>query len=117
MAITFDTASPEALLKAFDDRIKQTEQKGKITTWEKHRDGTHYTHKAEDWRNKAFLKSAVHQGKLVFNIIAPKDGAVSSAAYAYYHGHLIETFLNHFDTQFFNASASAMPIAGDLVKA
>ena len=35
MTIHFATSAAQALLKAFDARILQTELKGKITTWEK----------------------------------------------------------------------------------
>jgi len=51
--------------------------------------------------------------QLTFNIIKPKDKSVSALAYAYYHGHLIETFLNHFDNSFGNGFASALPETDD----
>jgi hypothetical protein len=40
---------------------------------------------------------------------------VTKIVYGYYHGHLIETFLNHFDSDFSDGSATALPAAGDLV--
>lgn len=114
MSVTFSSQDPASLLKAFDARIAQSEPKGKITTWEKLSDGVHYTHKATDWRFKAFLKPSIQPGKLVFNIIKPKDANVTAVAYAYYHGHLIETFLNHFDQNFSDGVASALPRPGDV---
>ena len=39
MTIHFATSAAQALLKAFDARILQTELKGKITTWGKSADG------------------------------------------------------------------------------
>jgi hypothetical protein len=39
MSVIFFTSSAQALLNAFDARIKQTELKNKITTWEKSGDG------------------------------------------------------------------------------
>lgn len=116
MATYFHTQSPQALLDGFDARIRQSESKGKITTWEKV-DGGYYTHKASDWHGKAFLKPQVSAGLLTFNIIAPTGQAVSVVAYGYYHGHLIETFLNHFDTSFSSASASPNCVAGDICSA
>jgi hypothetical protein len=113
MAIHFTTSSAASLLKAFDARISQTEAKGKITTWEKSDDGKYYTHKATEWSKKAWLRPKIEANQLTFNIIKPKDKNVSALAYAYYHGHLIETFLNHFDDSFGNGVASALPEADD----
>src|ERR1700760_2962072 len=100
MAIHFTTATPEALLKSFDARIAQTEPEGKITTWEKSDDGKYYTHKAAHWAKKAWLLPKIEANQLTFNIIKPENMNVSSMVYAYYHGHLVETFLNHFDEEF-----------------
>ncbi len=115
MAVHFYGDAPQALLAAFNARIAQTEQKDKITTWELHSDGQHYTHRAADWNRKAWMRPAVQADRLTFNIVRSKDSTVSSMAYAYYHGHLIETFLSHFDGMFSNASASALPEADDRV--
>jgi hypothetical protein len=115
MSVTFFTPNPKALLAAFDKRLEQTELEGKITTWEKHSDGVHYTHKAKEWRQLAFFKPSVHQGQLVFNIIKPSKSTIKVVVYGYYHGHLIETFLNHFDNQFTQGAASAQPTTDDAV--
>jgi hypothetical protein len=37
----------------------------------------------------------------------------AKVVYAYYHGHLIETFLNHFDKDFTKAEATSLPTSGD----
>ena len=115
MAVHFTTTAPHALLNEFDERIRQNEVTGKITTWEKSADGIYYTHKATDWHAKAWMKPVVMSDQLVFNIIKPKNANVSSVAYGYYHGHLTETFLNHFDKMFAFAMSSALPSAGDLI--
>lgn len=117
MAIHFTTTNAQALLKAFDDRISQTEPKGKITTWEKSDDGKYYTHKASDWAKKAWFQPKIEASQLTFNIIRPKNAGVSALVYAYYHGHLIETFLTHFDKFFSNGAASALAEADDNVTA
>ena len=113
MAIHFTTTDAAKLLKDFDARITQTAAQGKITTWEKSNDGRHYTHKATEWHAKAWLLPKVEAGQLTFNIIKPKDRNVTPTVYAYYHGHLIETFLNHFDKSFEHGVASGLAESGD----
>jgi hypothetical protein len=116
MAIHFTTKDAQSLLKAFDARIAQAEPKGKITTWEKSSDGKYYTHKAPEWNKEAWICPKIEATQLTFNIIKPKNKNIDVVAYAYYHGHLIETFLNHFNNAFQNCVASALPEAGDLIK-
>ncbi|MBA3912914.1 MAG: hypothetical protein H0X25_03440 [Acidobacteriales bacterium] len=113
MAIYFVSANPQALLNAFDSRIEQDEAKGKITTWLKSADGEYYTHASAEWRKKAWFKPVVESTRLTFNIIKPKNAIISSTVYGYYHGHLIETFLNHFDDSFETGCATALPASGD----
>ena len=115
MSVNFSTQNPQALLAKFDAAISQSEQKGKIETWEKSADGNYYTHKARDWYKKAWFKPSVQDQKLVFNIVKPNNTNISSVVYGYYHGHLIETFLNHFDGSFSQGMASALPTANDNV--
>lgn len=113
MALYFFTDRPRALLKKFDARIDQTEAKGKITTWERSDDGAYYTHKAPDWHRRAWLKPVVCDDRLRFNIIRPENVSIATEVYGYYHGHLIETFLNHFDEDFSRASATGLPSESD----
>lgn len=116
MAIHFTTTSAQTLLKAFDSRISQSEAKGKITTWEKSADGKFYTHKAPEWTKLAWFLPKIEASQLTFSIIKPNNADISTVTYAYYHGHLLETFLNHFDESFGNGAASALPEAGDMVR-
>lgn len=116
MAVTFYTKNPASLLKDFKEKINQTEPKGSITTWEL-TSGGQFTHLGKQYVGDAFFSATTTEDQLVFNIIRPKDKAVSGLAYAYYHGHLIETFLNHFDKSFSSASASALATKGDKVLA
>ena len=113
MAVNFMTDNAQALLDSFDSKIDQSEAKGKITTWEKSDDGKYYTHTSVDWRKKAWFKPKVETDRLVFNIIKPKDTNISTVVYGYYHGHLIETFLNHFDADFQTGRATARPTSSD----
>jgi hypothetical protein len=110
--IAFDTSDPAALLKAFDNAIARGSHEGGITTWEKI--GNDYTHASAQWHRKAFLRPHIQTGQLVFNIIKSQSSNVSVTAYGYYHGHLIETFLNHFDRSFSGASCTPLPAFGDL---
>ena len=113
MAVIFITDDAQALLDRFDARIDQSEPKGKITTWEKSDDGKYYTHTSVDWGKKAWFKPKVEADRLIFNIIKPKTTNISTIVYGYYHGHLIETFLNHFDEDFRNGRATARATSDD----
>jgi hypothetical protein len=113
MAVYFITSDARGLLNSFDARISQREEKGKITTWEKSEDGKYYTHKAKEWHAKAWFKPTVERERLIFNIIKPKNQNITTPVYGYYHGHLIETFLNHFDSSFSTGQATALPSSGD----
>jgi hypothetical protein len=113
MAVYFFTSDAQKILDNFDARIKQTQEKGKITTWEKSDDGIYYTHKAKEWNKKAWFKPTVGTDRLTFNIIKPKNQNVTTPVYGYYHGHLIETFLNHFDDDFKRGEATARAVTGD----
>jgi hypothetical protein len=108
VAVRFFTETAHDLLNNFNARIEQKEQAGKITTWERSTDKLYYTHKAAEWHSKAWFKATVSNDRLTFNIIKPKNANVTGLVYAYYHGHLTETFLNHFDRMFSTASSTAL---------
>lgn len=112
MAAYFLTNLPQALLNKFDAAIGQTEQAGKVKTWKKV--NGFYTHVASDWTGKAYFKPAVANGHLAFNIFKPNGGpALTRLVFAYYQGHLIETFINHFFSDFSSAQATPSAAAGD----
>jgi hypothetical protein len=117
MALHFMTTDAKDLLAAFDARIAQDEPKGKVTTWQKvvQDNGVFYTHTSAEWARKAYFMPVVKADRLTFNIIKPANKNVSTVAYGYYHGHLTETFLNHFDDRFSNAVSSARPETADVV--
>ncbi len=58
MAVVFFTSDARKLRDEFDARIEQSEQKDKITTWERSDDGKYYTHKSAEWAKKAWFKPA-----------------------------------------------------------
>ncbi|MFC6121023.1 hypothetical protein [Phytobacter sp. SCO41] len=115
MSIDFICSNPQTLLNKFNKAIEQDEPKGKITTWVRSKDKKYYTHKADEWNSKAWFEPLVRNGVLTFCIIKPKNAAISRVAYAYYHGHLTETFLSHFDEDFTSSSSTAMPTSDDNV--
>lgn len=116
MAVHFECAQPSMLLQEFDAQIKRREQLGKITTWECTEDGKFYTHRAAEWNRKAWFRAEVQPGRLTFFVVKSSSVDVTTTAYAYYHGHLIETFLSHFDQWFSKATASSLPEERDVVQ-
>lgn len=106
MAIYFTTNDPKGLLKAFNDAVDQ----GHITTWERDSAGD-YTHKAQEWKRKLWLRPTPETGRLAFYTIPPQGQKIQRKDFAYYHGHLIETFINHFWKAF--ALAQATPSGDD----
>jgi hypothetical protein len=114
MAVDFITDAPKALLAEFNARIDQEEPKGKINTWSRNKDG-YYTHDSPNWKNKAWFKPSVRSDRLTFSILTPAGTNLPTIVYGYYHGHLTETFLNHFDKKFASAISSATPGFGDVI--
>ncbi len=112
MSIRFRAPNPAQLLDSFKKAIKD----GKITTWTCNTNGD-FTHKADQWKNKAWLRPTTTASELVFKILPPQGSTVSTVVYGYYHGHIIETMLTHFDDQFYSADASATVRDGDQVNA
>jgi hypothetical protein len=109
MAIQFETTTPKKLLAAYKKAIDD----GHVTTWAYDEDGD-FTHTADQWNKKAWLRPKVVEGTaLAFNIIKPKEATLSSAIYAIYHGRFIETMLRHCDGLFSSARASSMPEGDD----
>ncbi len=111
MALHFKTQTPEKLLVAYKKAIDG----GHITSWSYDQDGD-FTHTAEQWFRKAWLRPRIKEGnELVFYILTPKEIKLSSVIYAIYHGRFIESMLSHCDTLFVEGYASAMPEAGDII--
>lgn len=111
MAIIVRTATPLSLLTSIKTGIAE----GRVTTWSIDSDGD-FTHSPEQWIHKAWLRPRIVRSEfLVLNALSPKDTRMSSVVYAVYHGRFIEMLLSHFDKEFSNASATAMPVAPDQV--
>ncbi len=99
MAVTFFTSDAKALLSQFKEKITQDQEQGRINTWSVDKDGD-FTHKAAQWSRKAWFSPTVSSDRLTFNIVKPASSSITIVVYGYYHGHIIETFLNHFDDKF-----------------
>lgn len=109
--ITFNSASPQQLLVSLREAIR----KGHITTWSEQ--NGYFTHTPTQWAHKAWLHPSIQGSELRFAIIKPQDTNITTEVYAVYHGRFIETMLAHFDKQFSNGFASAMPTLVDRVAA
>lgn len=96
MTLKFRTDTPADLLAAFKKLINQRERKGKIDTWEEYDGG--FRHTAPDWKARGLFRSSISgDGKyLLFSMKKVED----PFAYAYYHGHLLQTFIEHLNARF-----------------
>jgi hypothetical protein len=111
MAIYFETGTPKKLLAAYKKAIDD----GHVTTWSYDSDGD-FTHTADQWNKKAWLRPKVEEGtRLAFHIIKPTESTVSTAIYAIYHGRFIESMLRHCDELFVAGQATASPEDDDVI--
>ena len=111
MAALFTTSDPTGLLNAFKVAIDSKT----VKTWRYDNDGD-FSHTESQFQDKAWFRPKVEAGKLSFYIIKAKTQNITPFVYAYYHGHIIETFLYHFDKSFSLSTATAMPVPGDIVQ-
>lgn len=111
MAIIVSTENPKSLLNA----IKRAVDEEEIETWSYDEDGD-FTHSAEQWNQRAWLRPRIRENLLIFNIIPPVRKSISKSVYGIYHGRFIEMLLRHFDNRFEEASATALPTSADRVR-
>jgi hypothetical protein len=102
MALTIQTASPNALLTA----IKHAIDEKHVETWSYDDDGD-FTHTPTQWKNRAWLRPKVETGALRFGLLGQQGVAMTKLIYGVYHGRFIEMLLAHFDESFSIAKASA----------
>jgi len=110
MSVSVITAKPKTLLAA----IKKAIDDKKVVTWEYDSDGD-FTHSPEQWKNKAWFKPKVMEGRLVLGIVGQAKANTTSEVYAVYHGRFTEMLLAHFDAEFTIASVTAMPDSNDSI--
>jgi len=117
MAIYFPSDDPKGLLEAFGEATQNRQRgstKPSIDTWRRlsYPDGYRYTHtdKSKQCEDKALLQPVPENGQLAFYVkeFSPQV-PVTRPVYAFYVGHLIETFIDHFDTKFTEASTTPDP--------
>ena len=106
MAILVQTNNPKGLL---DDIIKNIENKI-IQTWSVDDDGD-FTHVSQ-WKNKAWFKAYVQNGRLEFGLIGRKDEPMSKMIYGIYHGRFSEMLLTHFDSTIEDISLTSKGVKG-----
>lgn len=104
MAVRIYTGNPKTLL----EKIKKAIDKKHIITWSYDDDGD-FTHTADQWKNRAWLKPFLGKDSLDLGILNPKETKISTPVYAIYHGRFIEMVLTHFDEDFTTAYATALP--------
>lgn len=97
--LRFYTAEPAALLSNFKQLINQKEPKGRIDTWEEH--GKGFRHTAADWKEKGLFEASIatDNKSLEFKTIELSE----PYAFAYYHGHLLQAFVEHLGSRFSSA--------------
>lgn len=110
MSLIIITYNPTKLLldikKAIDSKT--------IETWSYDKDGD-FTHKPEQWVNSAWMRPHIKSGELRFGFIGNTKITSTKLIYAVYHGRFAEMLLNHFDDQFSNVSATALPTDEDQI--
>lgn len=112
MAIVVKTENPSSLLIA----IRQAIDEDRIEMWSYDAEGD-FTHTAEQWSRRAWLRPSVRADGLVFNVVPPRSRSISRGVYGIYHGRFIEMLLNHFDKRFTEVFATALPTRADRVRA
>ncbi len=112
MAVRVQSSDPRALL----NDIRKAIRDGSVETWSMDSDGD-LTHATEQWRNKAWFRPKLSDELLIFNILTPRGKRMSRTIYGIYHGRLIQMLLVHFDEKFTRASATALPVSGDVIGA
>jgi hypothetical protein len=91
MSLVVETSEAKALLAAIKNYIDE----GHIKTWEYDEDGD-FTHTAEQWKKKAWLRPSVEQGRLSFELLKANNVPLTNTIYGIYHGRFTEMLLTHF---------------------
>lgn len=93
------TDDPVGLLNRFRQLIRQKNRRGRIDTWEETACG--FGHTAANWQGLAWFKAEVSGDgrELLFMLHKPR----SEYAFAYYHGHLLQVFIEHLNDGFKSA--------------
>jgi hypothetical protein len=103
MSISFGANDPNRLFASFTQAIdnhKHGRPAPRIDTWRYvlHQQRYFFTHTSQNWGDKAWLLAAPENGHLVFYVRPFENVRLTRDTYAYYVGHLAETFIRHFPT-------------------
>lgn len=114
MAVIVMTTKPRGFVASICHVIDE----GHIDTWtyENHEDKIYFTHSAQQWNRRAYLRPNEGRGLVTFNVIKPKSKPVSRFVFAIYEGRFIEMLVAHFPTSFTLAAATPNPVDGDLLQ-
>ena len=110
MALIIKTSDPTGLLTS----MKKSIDTKSIETWSYDSSGD-FTHTPEQWKFKAWMRPKIHIGELHFDFLGNREITTTKLIYAVYHGRFAEMLLNHFDTQFSEVKATAMPTSNDVI--
>lgn len=117
MSIYFSTTNAAGLLKAFNDAIAGAHHGNgqRVETWRHviYNGQNYYTHTSANWRDKAWLRAETEANRLTFVILPVERVLLTREIYAYYAGHLIETFIRHFPRTFTAAQATPNAAGSD----
>lgn len=107
--------TPATLLKKFENKIAGNGSSKEINTWVKATKEPYagkFTHTSERQKEKAYFTATPGKEDLYFGIEHPGEKAPADwdYIYAYYHGHLTETFIHHFRDSFSTATSTAKPV-------
>jgi hypothetical protein len=111
MSVMVFTDEPKTLLAA----IKKAIDDKHVLTWTYDKDGD-FTHSADQWDKKAWLRPSVQQDALFFGILGQEGVQMTKTIYGVYHGRFIEMLLTHFDDRFTTVGATAQKGKHDLFK-
>jgi hypothetical protein len=110
MAVRVFTGNPSVLMRSIRSSIAD----GSVVTWSIDSDGD-FTHSPDQWKNRAWFRPRILDDRIIFNILGPKSKTLTRTEYAVFHGRLIEMLLTHFDERLTRATATALPVEGDIV--
>lgn len=114
MAVIVETVGPQVFLTGICKSIDG----GKVQTWkyQNRNSEIYFTHCANQWDGKAWLKPVREDGVLVFYIYKANNVVLTTEIYAVFHGRFIEMLLAHFYQQMSKIWATAKPANGDQIK-
>lgn len=102
--LKFYTQDPAGLLQKFKAKLKAKQGQDSIQTWQQV--GDNFGHTSERWKGKLAFKANINadatQPNLSFTVGPMAKGTQEERQiiYAYYHGHLLQTFVDHLSGYF-----------------